>query len=211
MFPWLMVADGTMKNRVKGFATGERRWGPRCARDGAAAVSSGRGSRPSDRGGSRRPTATDVGRVSRRGRRLHYPSPPPTPRPPRSGLPPTKTQPKQAAISRVPRRRWRRGTPGCPLSGADPAALVTVSVVLFMLLARGVFSLPVDSNGPTKSDHLLRRSIYEAYQGWDGRKKAISGRRCSRGNPVRSNITISWWVSFSPFFPSWMMVSWLLC
>lgn len=62
LFPWSMVADGTIKNRVKGLATGERRWGPRCARDGAAAVSSGRGSRPSDRGGSRRPTATDVGR-----------------------------------------------------------------------------------------------------------------------------------------------------
>ncbi|CAL9752280.1 unnamed protein product [Musa acuminata subsp. burmannicoides] len=190
---------GTMKNRVKGFATGERRWGPRCARDGAAAVSSGRGSRPSDRGGSRRPTATDSRSpvpISRVGRLP-------------VGLLLRRVQPWKKR--RSPECRGVDGDavpPDAPCREvipvrADPAALVTVSVVLFMLLARGVFSLPVDSNGPTKSDHLLRRSIYEAY--------AISGRRCSRGNPVRSNITISWWVSFSPFFPSWMMVSWLLC
>ncbi|CAL9044477.1 unnamed protein product [Musa banksii] len=187
MFRWLMVADGdheescqrfrhrraTLGSTVRAGRGGRRFFGPR-----VEAV------------GSWRFSAADSDR-----RGFHSPSPPPTPRPPRSGLPPTKTQPKQAAISRVPRRRWRLGTPGCPLSGGPPgtrcpAALVTVSVVLFMLLARGVFSLPMDSNGPTKSGHLLRRSIYESKDGM-GRGEAISGRRCSRGNPVRSNITIS--------------------
>ncbi|XP_074581597.1 putative prolyl 4-hydroxylase 3 [Curcuma longa] len=39
------------------------------------------------------------------------------------------------------------------------AALLTVSVVLLMLLALGIFSLPVDSDGPAK--HGPRRSIRE--------------------------------------------------
>ncbi|XP_074588434.1 putative prolyl 4-hydroxylase 3 [Curcuma longa] len=40
------------------------------------------------------------------------------------------------------------------------AALLTVSVVLLMLLALGIFSLPVDSDGPAK--HGPRRSVHEA-------------------------------------------------
>ncbi|URE01227.1 hypothetical protein MUK42_00762 [Musa troglodytarum] len=58
---------------------------------------------------------------------------------------------------------------------ADPAALLTVSVVLLMLPARGVFSLPVDSNGRTKSDRLLRWSIYEAKDGMKGKRRPVGG------------------------------------
>ncbi|WOL07200.1 putative prolyl 4-hydroxylase 3 [Canna indica] len=42
------------------------------------------------------------------------------------------------------------------------AALLTVSVVLLVLLALGIFSLDVDSDGPTKTDHRPRRSVHEA-------------------------------------------------
>ncbi|CAL9176135.1 unnamed protein product, partial [Musa hybrid cultivar] len=147
---------GTMKNRVKGFATGERRWGPQCARDGAAAVSSGRGSRPSDRGGSRRPTATDVGRPA----------------------PPFRYR-GEAVFPLVwyfgsHTSRWRRSPecrgvdgdavpPDAPCREvipvrADPAALVTVSVVhatrsRSLLSSRG-FERPYQVRPPPPSVYL---------------------------------------------------------
>ncbi|CAL9100880.1 unnamed protein product [Musa acuminata var. zebrina] len=206
MFRWLMVADGDHEESCQRFRHRRAPLG--------STVRAGRGGRRFfgprvEAVGSWRFSAADSDR-----RFITPPLPPPhAPRVPVFLLP-RHNQNKR----RSPECRGVDGDavpPDAPCREvlpvrADPAALVTVSVVLFMLLARGVFSLPVDSNGPTKSDHLLRRSIYEAYQGRDG-GKAISGRRCSRGNPMRSNITISWWVSFIPFFPSWMMVSWLLC
>ncbi|KAG6501519.1 hypothetical protein ZIOFF_041400 [Zingiber officinale] len=102
-----------------------------------------------------------------------------------------RPQLRTATMARPPRHsRLLPGRRSSPFT-LILVALLTVSVVLLMLLALGIFSLPVESDGPAK--HGPRRSIREAcvellFHGGVTRGRSIGSvgfRLGSGGSPLR--------------------------